>query len=70
LSVDQTALTVGGQLTGWDKSIAGMSAIDFSILLLLIIMILLLIVMPFLKGRMGAPKPAEAPKVEPPPPSP
>jgi hypothetical protein len=67
---DNTAITVGGQLTGWDKSIAGMSAIDFSILLLLIIMILLLIVMPFLKGRMGAPKPAEAPKVEPPPPSP
>jgi hypothetical protein len=33
-------------------------------------MILLLIVMPFLKGRMGAPKPAEAPKVEPPPPTP
>jgi hypothetical protein len=71
LSIDQTALTVGGQLTGWDKSIAGMSAIDFSILLLLIIMILLLIVMPFLKGRMGGgPKPAEAPKVEPPPPTP
>jgi hypothetical protein len=71
LSFDQTALTVSGQLTGWDKSIAGMSAIDFTILLLLIIMILLLIVMPFLKGRMGgSPKPAEAPKVEPPPPSP
>jgi hypothetical protein len=71
VSNDMTALTVGGQLTGWDKSVAGMSAIDFSILLLLIIMILLLIVMPFLKGRMGAPKPSEAPKVEqPPPPSP
>ena len=70
VSSDSTAITVGGQLTGWDKSVAGMSAIDFSILLLLIIMILLLIVMPFLKGRMGAPKPAEAPKVEPPPPSP
>ncbi len=71
VSSDSTALTVGGQLTGWDRSIAGMSAIDFSILLLLIIMILLLIVMPFLKGRMDrGPKPAEAPKVEPPPPSP
>ncbi len=70
VSSDTTAITISGQLTGWDKSIAGMSAIDFSILLLLIIMILLLIVMPFLKGRMGAPKPAEAPKVEPPPPSP
>jgi len=70
VSNDTTAITVSGQLTGWDKSVAGMSAIDFSILLLLIIMILLLIVMPFLKGRMGAPKPAEAPKVEPPPPSP
>jgi len=70
LSVDQTALTVGGQLSGWDKSIAGMSASDFTIMLLLIIMILLLIVMPFLKGRMGAQKTAEAPKVEPPPPSP
>jgi hypothetical protein len=70
VSGDTTALTVGGQLTGWDKNIAGMSAIDFSILLLLIIMILLLIVMPFLKGRMGGPKPVEAPKVEPPPASP
>ena len=70
LTGDNTAITVSNQLTGWDRSIAGMSAIDFSILLLLIIMILLLIVMPFLKGRMGAPKPAEAPKVEPPPPSP
>lgn len=72
VSSDTTAITVGGQLTGWDKSVAGMSAIDFSILLLLIIMILLLIVMPFLKGRMGAPKHehVEATKVEPPPPSP
>jgi hypothetical protein len=70
VSGDTTALTVGGQLTGWDKNIAGMSAIDFSILLLLIIMILLLIVMPFLKGRMGGPKPVEAPKVETPPPTP
>ncbi|MBU0624416.1 MAG: hypothetical protein KJ672_06180, partial [Candidatus Thermoplasmatota archaeon] len=48
VSDDSTAITVSGQLTGWDKSVAGMSAIDFSILLLLIIMILLLIVMPFL----------------------
>jgi uncharacterized SAM-binding protein YcdF (DUF218 family) len=48
-----------------------MSAINFTILVLLIIMILLLIVMPFLRGRMGAPKtPPEPAKVEPPPPTP
>ncbi|MFY9606927.1 MAG: hypothetical protein WAS24_09420 [Thermoplasmata archaeon] len=70
LSSDSTAITVSTQLTGWDRSVAGMSAINFTILVLLIIMILLLIVMPFLKGRMGAPKTPEPVKVEPPPPTP
>ena len=70
LSSDNTAITVSNQLTGWDRSVAGMSAINFTILVLLIIMILLLIVMPFLKGRMGAPKTPEPAKVEPPPPMP
>ena len=70
LSSDSTAITVSNQLTGWDRSVAGMSAINFTILVLLIIMILLLIVMPFLKGRMGAPKTPEPVKVEPPPPTP
>jgi uncharacterized protein YfaS (alpha-2-macroglobulin family) len=51
---------VNSELGAWDRSIAGMSAIDFTILVLIIVMILLLIIVPFLKGRMGAPK---APKV-------
>lgn len=37
--------------SGWDKEIAGMSAIDFTILVLIIVMIVLLIVVPFLKGK-------------------
>jgi hypothetical protein len=65
LSYDSTALTVNARNSGWDRSVAGMSASDFTILVLIIVMILLLIVMPFLKGRMDAPK---APKPEPVPP--
>jgi hypothetical protein len=67
LSDDGTKVVVNDQLSGWDRSVAGMSASDFIILVLIIVMILLLIVMPFLKGRMGAPK---APKPEPVPPAP
>jgi hypothetical protein len=62
LSDDEATVTVNTQLSGWDKSVAGMAAIDFTILVLLIVMILLLIIVPFLKGR--APKssaPAEVP---------
>ncbi len=62
LSDDVATVTVNTQLSGWDKSVAGMAAIDFTILVLLIVMILLLIIVPFLKGR--APKssaPAEVP---------
>jgi hypothetical protein len=62
---------VNSELGAWDRSIGGMSAIDFTLLVLIIIMILLLIIVPFMKGRAGGPK-AESPKVvEPvPPPSP
>ncbi|MBU0685618.1 MAG: hypothetical protein ABIE25_05925 [Thermoplasmatota archaeon] len=67
LSDDYTAVTVNARNSGWDRSVAGMSASDFTILVLIIVMILLLIVMPFLKGRMDAPK---APKPEPVPPAP
>jgi len=70
LSSDVTKIVINSQLSGWDKSVAGMSAISFTLLLLIVIMILLLIILPFLKGRMGAPKAAEPAKVEPPPPSP
>lgn len=63
--------TVNSELGAWDRSIAGMSAIDFTLLVLIVVMILLLIIVPYLKGRAGEPK-AESPKVvEPlPPPSP
>ena len=67
LSDDSTKVVVNDQLSGWDRSVAGMSASDFTILVLIIVMILLLIVMPFLKARMEAPK---APKPEPVPPAP
>jgi hypothetical protein len=69
LSEDVTQIAVNTQLSGWDKSVAGMSAISFTLLVLIIIMILLLIIVPYLKGRMGAPKAAEPAKVEPPPPA-
>jgi hypothetical protein len=62
---------VNSDLGAWDRSIGGMSAIEFTLLVLIIIMILLLIIVPFMKGRTGGPK-EESPKVvEPtPPPSP
>ena len=63
---DGTKVVVNSQLSGWDKSVGGMSASDFTILVLIVIMILLLIILPFLKGKMGAkkaePAPAEPPK--------
>jgi len=67
LSDSGTLVMVNGDLSGWSKSVAGMRAIDFTILVLLIVMILLLIIVPFLKGKMGEPK---APKSEPMPPPP
>lgn len=67
LSDDETMVALNSKLSAWDRSIGGMSAIDFTLLVLIIVMILLLIIVPFLKGRMGAPK---APKPEPAPPTP
>lgn len=68
LSGDSTSVTVNARNSAWDLSVAGMSASDFTILVLIVVMILLLIVMPFLKGRAeAAPK---APKPEPVPPAP
>jgi len=58
---DDTMFMVNNQLSGWDKSVGGMSAIDFTLLVLIVIMILLLIIVPFLKGKMGAPKAESAP---------
>jgi hypothetical protein len=61
---------VNSQLGGWDSSIGGMSAINFTLLVLIIIMILLLIIVPFLKGKMGGPKPEKVePAPAPPPPA-
>jgi len=59
LSSAQTAFTVNNRVSGWDRSVGGMSAIDFVLLVLLIIVIVMLILVPLLKGRMGAPKPSE-----------
>jgi hypothetical protein len=67
LSDDSTEIMVNSQLSAWDRSVGGMSAIDFTILVLLIIMILLLIVVPLMKGRMGGAKPAAKSEVPPPP---
>ena len=67
-----TSVVVNNRLSGWDKSVGGMSAINMTLLILVVLMILLLIIVPFLKGRMGGPKPAKVEPVPPPvpPPSP
>lgn len=65
ISYDSTLVTVNNNLSGWDKAVAGMSAIDFTLLVLIVIMILLLIVVPLLKSWERKPK---EPKVEPAPP--
>jgi len=67
LSDSGTLIMVNGDLSGWSKSVAGMRAIDFTILVLLILMILLLIIVPFLKGKMGEPKAPKSPTMSPPP---
>ena len=61
LSDDTSTITVNTQLSGWDRSVAGMAAIDFTILVLLVVMILLLIIVPFLKARPPKAAAAEAP---------
>jgi len=65
LDGDGTSFMVSNAESGWDRSIGGMAAIDFVLLVLLIIVIVMLILVPWLKGRMGAPKPQEpAPPAE------
>ncbi len=58
LSGDWTPMSVQSNQGLWDKDVAGMSMTDFTIMMLILVMIVLLIVVPFAKGRMGAPKPA------------
>ncbi|MEM0344287.1 MAG: hypothetical protein QXU73_08625 [Thermoplasmata archaeon] len=70
LSGDETMVMVNNELSAWDRSVGGMSAINFTLLILIIVMILLLIIVPFLKGRMGAPKAPQVKAAEPPPPAP
>jgi hypothetical protein len=65
LSDDGVSITVEANQSAWDRSVGGMSLVDFMILLLIVILILVLIVMPLVKGRMGKPKAAEP--VPPPP---
>ncbi len=78
LSEDSVQVEVAADQSGWSKEIAGMSAIDFVMLVLIVVMIVLLIVVPFLKGRSGplfkkkepepmtmAPPPAEQPPAPP-----
>ena len=66
-----TAFQVNNQVSGWDSSVGGISAIDLVLLILLIIVIIMLIVVPYMKDRMARPKPPEAKPMEltPPPPS-
>ncbi len=60
-----TMFVINNAESGWDRSIGGMSAIDFVLLVLLIIVIVMLILVPMLRQRMGAPKPPEpAPPAE------
>lgn len=68
LSTDTTTVVVNNKLSGWDRSVAGMSASDFTILVLIIIMILLLIIVPLLKskGVMGKSEKTETPPPTPP----
>jgi hypothetical protein len=54
-----TTIVLNNRLGAWDRSIGGMPAIDFLLLVLLIIVIVVLILVPLLKNRMGAPKAAE-----------
>ena len=71
LASDQTAFQVNNQVSGWDRSVGGISAIDLILLILLIIVIVMLIVVPYMKDRMARPKPPESKPMEltPPPPS-
>lgn len=59
---DYVSYTVMKDQSTWDKSIGGLDVFEVMVLLLLALMIVVLIVMPFVKGRMGAPK---KPKAEP-----
>lgn len=73
LSNDYALIALNPQLSSWDRNIGGMSAIEFTLLVLIVLMILLLIIVPFLRGRMGAPKApkaAEPVQQTPPPPPP
>jgi len=54
LGYDYVEFEVQADQSTWDRSVGGMSLIDFTILLLIVLMIVLLILVPFLKGRMSA----------------
>ncbi len=70
LSSDSVSLPVKSEQSVWDKSVGGLSLFNVIVLVLLVLMVVLLIVVPFLKGRMGAgegipPRSMEAAEPEP-----
>ncbi len=69
LDDDTTVIEVNTKLSGWDRSVAGMAASDFTILILIVVMILLLIIVPLLKSK-GVMGKGEEKKAEAPPPTP
>jgi hypothetical protein len=63
---DYAWFEVEADQSAWDRSVGGMSLVDFTILILIVLMIVVMILVPFLKGRLGAPKAAETPTPPPP----
>lgn len=67
LAGDWLQFDVLSDQSGWSRSIGGMSAIDFTILVLIIVIVVMLVLVPFLQSRSGsAPKPKSEPAMMPP----
>jgi hypothetical protein len=69
LGYDYVEFEVQADQSTWDRSVGGMSLVDFTILILIVLMIVIMILVPFLKGRMAA-KPKTEKFVEAPAPPP
>jgi len=70
LSYDGAAFDILADQSAWDRSVGGLNLFETTVLLMLAAMIILLIVVPFIRGRTAAPKPAVPMKMEPEPPAP